>query len=53
MRTYDRESGIRGIEYVVIDVITGARIWNGTLKGQKETTVINTHYSSYCVGCDM
>ncbi|KAK2156244.1 hypothetical protein NP493_1987g00009, partial [Ridgeia piscesae] len=25
MRAYDRESGIRGIEYVVTDVVTGAR----------------------------
>ena len=41
MRTSDRESGIRGIEYNVTDVITGSRIWNGTVKGQKETTVVN------------
>ena len=39
MKANDRESGIRSIQYIVNDVTTGTKVWNGTVNGQKETEV--------------
>ena len=40
MNVYDKESGIMAIEYNVVDITKGIQVWNGTVKGHLEMTVI-------------